>query len=100
MEFAMRGFEILRRDVGIDLRCRKIRVSQQHLQGPQAHAGLHEVSRERVTEDVRRESAGNACGLGQDFECLPKTLASQSFPPSTEKESILNGQTRVLERRA
>ena len=62
--------EVLEIEVGVDLGCRNVGMTQELLDGAQITGGLEEVRRERVTQKVRMNMGGGALRLRPARETL------------------------------
>src|SRR5215471_9327291 len=65
-------------NVRINLRRRQIRVPEHHLDGAQIGAALEQVRGEGVPQDVRTESARDACLHAVRLEDLPEADPRQA----------------------
>src|SRR5579884_2866725 len=68
--------------VRVDLRRRDIRVTQHGLHASQVRSTLQQVGSEAVTNNVRRQLAGDACFPAISAQKLPETLPAQATAPA------------------
>src|SRR5215467_6719611 len=71
----------------IDLRGRKVRVAEHHLNGPQIGPAFQQVCSKRMTHDVRAERARKPGAQTVRLENLPEADAAERPAPCVDEHS-------------
>ena len=78
--------KVLEIEVGVDLRCAQIRVSQQLLHRAQVFAGLQQVRGEGVAQHVRVQRYANALLQCAFFQSLLDAAVTDAFTVTADEQ--------------
>ena len=87
----MRGAQVFRRNMGVNLGGGDVGVAEQHLQRAKVHPGVQKMRRERVAKRVGREFAFDAGLLTEFAEQLPEGLPREHEPTVIDEEVVRLG---------
>ena len=88
----MQILQSLARHVGVNLGCRQVTVTEQHLHHTQIGTVIQQMSCERMAESVGRQMRLDVSPSGVQFNTIPERLASHCGAPVRGKKHI--GRTR------
>lgn len=90
------AFDVVARNMGVDLSGRDALMTEELLDATEIGASLHEVRRERMAQEVRVEVPPDASTDRVATEELPEGLASHRSPTWSGEEYRRSGLARVL----
>lgn len=87
MRFFVFRSDVITGEMGVDLRGRDTRVTEEFLDVPQGCSSAKEMGREAMAQRMWCDLPLNIRLLGQALEDKPKTLASETFASPVKEQS-------------